>query len=87
MTRKNEFESLTHQHLDALYTRAIELEAEMPRVEILVQDTVLKAFELFASFRQNEDFKTWLLSLLDDIVYNQRRHRHAARAAMSFRLD
>jgi len=78
MTIKNEFESLTHQYLDTLYTRASELEAEMPRVEVLVQDTVLKAFESFASFRQNEDFKAWLLSLLDDVVYNQRRHRHAA---------
>ena len=78
MTKKNEFEFLAYQYLDALYTRASELEAEMPCVEVLVQDTVLKAFESFDSFRRGDDFKSWLLSLLDDIVYSQQRHRQAA---------
>ena len=73
-----EFESLAHQHLDILYTRAIEVESEMSRVESLVQDTVLKAFESFPMLRKSEDFKSWVLNLLDETIRNQRRPQHAA---------
>ena len=74
----SEFESLAHRHLDALYTKAIAAEPEMSRVESLVQDTVLKAFDLFPMLRRTDDFQSWLLSLLDETIRNQRRPQHAA---------
>ena len=76
--KTDEFESLAHQNMDALYTRALELQSEMTLVEDLVQQTLLKAFELFSSFRQDLDFQQWLFGLLDDVVQNQECHRHAA---------
>ena len=76
--RTQDFELLAQQHMDALYTRAFELEAEMPRVEELVQRTFLRAFELFFSLHPGEDFKEWLFGLLDDVFYSEGRHQRAA---------
>ena len=76
--RSQEFESLAHQHMDALYTRAIAAEPDMPRVEEVVQRTFQKAYESFASFKGNDDFKMWLFGLLDEVLITRGIHRHAA---------
>ena len=77
-SRSMEFEHLAQQHLDALYTRALQLEPNMQRVEDLVGLTFLRAFELFGKFHRDDDFKTWLYGLLDDIFHAQQPRRHAA---------
>lgn len=61
------FEILARQHMDDLYTRAIQLEPDMQRVEDLIQLTYEKAFELFSAIRRDTDFRLWLFEILDDM--------------------
>ncbi len=61
------FEILARQHMDALYTRAIQLEPDMQRVEDLIQLTYQRAFDLFQAVRRDPDFKQWLFDILDEI--------------------
>ena len=72
------FEFLARKHMDALYTRAIQLEPDMQRVEDLVQKTYLKAFQSFSAIRRDLDFKSWLLGILDDVFQSQNGHLCAA---------
>jgi len=67
------FEMLARQHMDALYSHALQLEPDMQRVEDLVQRTYLKAFELFSVLRRDTDFQRWLLTLLDDVFQHQKK--------------
>lgn len=72
------FEVLARQHMDVLYTRALQLEPDMQRVEDLIQNTYQKAFELFTAFRRDRDFQNWLLGILDEVFQNQKHHLYAA---------
>lgn len=72
------FEVLARQHMDALYTRAIQLEPNMERVEDLVQNTFLKAYNRFATVSYGVDFQKWLFSVLDDVFQHQQQCRCTA---------
>ena len=72
------FDKLARLHMDALYTRAIQLEPDMQHVEELIQATYQKAYELFSAVRRELDFKFWFLSILDDVFYNHKSQLNAA---------
>jgi DNA-directed RNA polymerase specialized sigma24 family protein len=72
------FEYLARQHMDALYTHAIQLEPDMQRAEELIQATYQKAFELFSAVRRELDFRFWFLSILDDVFFNYKSQLEAA---------
>jgi len=42
------FEALAWEQMDLLYTRALDLTSNMAKAEVLVQETVSRAFEQFA---------------------------------------
>lgn len=73
-----EFESLARNHMDSLYTRAIQLATNMPQAENLVQDTYLRAYQIFSSFQQGHDFNTWLLGLLNDTFSSGLKSKYVA---------
>lgn len=69
------FERDVLPHLDLMYRVALRLTGEAADAEDLVQDTVLKAFRAWASFRQGTNARGWLLTILRNTFINDYRKR------------
>jgi RNA polymerase sigma-70 factor (ECF subfamily) len=69
------FERDVLPHLDLLYRVALRLTGEAANAEDLVQDTVLKAFRAWDSFRQGTNARGWLLTILRNTFINDYRRR------------
>ena len=77
MAEKNNFESEALVHLDALYRAAFALCANPSDAEDLVQQTCLKAYEKFGSFKKGTNCRAWLLRILrNNWVDRLRRMKH-----------
>jgi len=74
------FERDVLPHLDTMYRMALRLTGTAANAEDLVQDTVLKAFRAWDSFRQGTNARGWLLTILRNTFINDyRRGRRAPR--------
>lgn len=72
---KTEFETLSLEHMDALYASALRLTRSPKDAEDLVQDTYLKAYRFFDSFERGTNIKAWLFKILTNTFINKYRRR------------
>ena len=68
-TVKNQksFESLTIEHLDRLYSNALRLTRNSNDAEDLVQETYLRAFRFWKSFKKDTSVKAWLFKIQTNV--------------------
>ena len=66
------FEELALPLLDSVYNFAYWLVQDRADAEDLVQETYLKAFRGFASFRPNTNFRAWILRILKNTFLTSR---------------
>jgi len=72
---RSEFETLTLEHMDALYGAALRLTRSPKDAEDLVQDTFLKAFRFFDSFEKGTNIKAWLFKIQTNTFINKYRRK------------
>jgi RNA polymerase sigma-70 factor (ECF subfamily) len=70
------FERIALPYLDAVYRAAVALCGQRHEADDLVQDTFLKAFERFESFKQGTNCKAWLLQILRNIWIDRLRRKN-----------
>lgn len=70
-----EFESLTLEHLDPLYSAALRLTKNERDAEDLVQDTFLRAYRFFDKFERGTNIKAWLFKILTNTFINRYRRK------------
>lgn len=81
MADKRDFESEALVHLDALYRAAFALCSNSQDAEDLLQQTCLKAFENFGSFKKGTNCRAWLLRILRNKWIDKIRHnRHVEKS-------
>lgn len=82
MPRREEFEGLLRQHLDALFFAALDMSGSPGDAEDLVQDTAMKGLRRFDSFQAGTDFKAWMMRILAntyiDLYRKRKREKPAA---------
>ena len=62
-------------HLDSLYNFALRLTTDPSDSEVLVQDTIVKAFRFFDSYEKGTNAKAWLFRILkNSFINNYRRN-------------
>jgi RNA polymerase sigma-70 factor (ECF subfamily) len=66
-----------------VYTAALYLTRNQSEAEDLLQDTYLRAFRFFATFKPGTNLRAWLLTILYNLVRNRyrARGRHEGRIA------
>jgi RNA polymerase sigma-70 factor (ECF subfamily) len=69
--RAKHFENLTLPLLDPLYSYACALTGNGTEAEDLVQETFLKAFRAFDSFKEGTNLKAWLFRILKNTFINE----------------
>lgn len=69
--RAQSFERLALPFLDPLYSYAFTLTSNSTEAEDLVQETFLKAFRAFESFREGTNLKAWLFRILKNTFINE----------------
>jgi len=79
------FERDVLPHLDLMYRVGLRLTGDPANAEDLVQDTVLKAFRAWDTFRQGTNARGWLLTILRNTFINDFRRRR--RAPVTVDLD
>ena len=72
---RREFEGLSIEHLDALYSAGLRLTRNERDAEDLVQDTFLRAFRFFDKFERGTNMKAWLFKILTNTFINRYRRR------------
>src|SRR5437879_2216543 len=72
---RREFEGLSLEHLDALYSAGLRLTRNERDAEDLVQDTFLRAFRFFDKFERGTNMKAWLFKILTNTFINKYRRR------------
>jgi RNA polymerase sigma-70 factor (ECF subfamily) len=71
--RKEEFEEVALPHLDALFSLALTLTRHRKDAEDLVQETYLRAFRFFDSYRAGTNIRAWLFRILRNTFINRYR--------------
>lgn len=79
---RREFEGLSLEHLDPLYSAALRLTKNERDAEDLVQDTFLRAFRFFDKFERGTNMKAWLFKILTNTFINKYRRRVKERAVV-----
>lgn len=67
------FEAEAIPHLDSLYRVALRLTGEQARAEDLVQETMLKAYRAWHTYRRGTNARAWLLTILRNTFINEYR--------------
>src|SRR5438067_13362566 len=70
---RREFESLSLEHLDALYSAGLRLTKNERDAEDLVQDTFMRAYCFFDKFERGTNIKAWLFKILTNTFINRYR--------------
>ncbi len=68
--------------IDGLYGAALRLTRNRADAEDLVQDTYLKAFKSFESFKPGTNLRAWLFTILHNHFLNDRRRAKASPVQM-----
>jgi RNA polymerase sigma-70 factor (ECF subfamily) len=68
-----EFTEEALPHFDSLYRMALRLTQDVTRAEDLVQETLLKAFRAWGSYRPGTNARAWLLTILRNTFINEYR--------------
>jgi RNA polymerase sigma-70 factor, ECF subfamily len=67
------------EHIDELYSYAIELTRNRSEAEDLVQGTYVRAIGALGRLRTGSNLKSWLFTVLRNIWFNQLRHQRSAK--------
>lgn len=70
---RDEFDRLTRPHVEMLYRTALRMSADSHTAEDLVQETCLRAFRAFGSYKKGTNFKAWLVRILSNLVIDNAR--------------
>lgn len=84
MTRSQMFERDALPHMEALEKFAYQLCRDVHRSKDLVQETMLKAFKHFDTFRQGSNCKAWLFQICKNSYINAYRRRQREPIPMDF---
>ena len=68
--KKDTFEKLSAEYLDALFGTALRLTRNQQDAEDLVQDVYLKAYKYFFRFETGTNFKAWIFKILMNTFIN-----------------
>jgi RNA polymerase sigma-70 factor (ECF subfamily) len=79
---KGEFEGLTIEHLDPLFSAALRLTKNERDAEDLVQDTFLRAYRFFDKFERGTNSKAWLFKILTNTFINRYRRKVKERSVV-----
>ena len=85
MSRDKSFEAEALPHLKALYGTACRLTRNAHDAEDLVQETFLRAFRAFDSYRPGTNARAWLFTILHRVRADSRRR--AGRAPQTVELE
>jgi len=69
------FEELVRPHLYALFALAWRFTHNTALAQDLVQDTLIKAYRFFHRFETGTNFWAWLLTIMRNLYFSQRRKR------------
>ena len=73
--RRARFERDAMQYVDQLYAAALRMARNPADAEDLVQETYLKAFNAFDSFKQGTNLKAWLYRIMTNTYINSYRKK------------
>jgi RNA polymerase sigma-70 factor (ECF subfamily) len=79
-----QFETLILPHIDSLYGPAYRLTHSASDAEDLVQDTMLRAYTRFGSFRADGSPKAWLHTIMRNLFINTYRKKSREPKAVPF---
>ncbi len=79
---RRDFETLSLDHLDALYSAGLRLTKNERDAEDLVQDTFLRAFRFFDKFERGTNMKAWLFKILTNTFINKYRRKVKERSVV-----
>ena len=82
--RKQEFEDVALPHLDALFNLALKLTRNPKDAEDLVQETFLRAYRFFDSYKPGTHIKAWLFRILRNTFINRYRAAKARPEEVDF---
>lgn len=82
--RKEEFEEVALPHLDALFNLALSLTRNRKDAEDLVQETFLRAYRFFDSYRSGSQIRAWLFRILRNTFINGYRARRIRPTEVDF---
>jgi RNA polymerase sigma-70 factor (ECF subfamily) len=75
MADQAQFAELTMEYMGSLYSAALRMTRNPADAEDLVQETYLKAYRAFGSFREGTNLKAWLYRILTNTFINSYRAR------------
>jgi RNA polymerase sigma-70 factor (ECF subfamily) len=75
MADKAHFSELAMEHMPSLYSAALRMTRNPADAEDLVQETYLKAYRAFDSFKEGTNLKAWLYKILTNTFINSYRSR------------
>src|SRR5208282_3958526 len=75
MADKEHFAEQAMGHMASLYSAALRMTRNPSDAEDLVQETYLKAYRAFASFKEGTNLKAWLYRILTNTFINSYRAR------------
>src|SRR5271163_4750068 len=75
MADKQRFAEEAMVHMSSLYTAALRMTRNPSDAEDLVQETYLKAYRAFGSFKEGTNLKAWLYRILTNTFINSYRAR------------
>jgi RNA polymerase sigma-70 factor (ECF subfamily) len=75
MADQAQFAELAMEHMGSLYSAALRMTRNPSDAEDLVQETYLKAYRAFGSFKEGTNLKAWLYRILTNTFINSYRAR------------
>lgn len=84
-TRSDQFAALILPHRQSLYAPAMALTRSAADAEDLVQETLLRAFDRFETYRSDGSPRAWLHTIMRNLFFNM--HRKKAREPKHVSLD
>jgi RNA polymerase sigma-70 factor (ECF subfamily) len=70
-----ECQELVLRELDAAYSYALTLAGSRPEAEDLLQETLLRAYRAFGSYKRHLSFKVWLFKIMKNAHIDRQRRR------------
>ena len=80
-TARQEFESVALPQLDSIYGAALRLTRNPADAEDLVQDTYVRAYRFWHTFKQGTSIKAWLFTILRNTFINRYHRGNRRRSA------
>jgi len=82
--KRDEFERVALVHLDILYNTALRMTGNVHDAQDLVQETFLRAYRFFDTFKKGTNCKAWLFRIMKNNFINRVRKRSREVSTSSF---